>query len=136
MLTHLWDTYGSITHADIMANNTTLTTNDWRPPMPMEGLFTKITRCVNYAAAGGAPISAVMAVQAAYSNIEVTGLFTNDCKVWQNKPVAETQMLSKTNSSPMRIRNVRESLPQPLVIMEQIRPRSLLLLSSLDFKPR
>ena len=89
MLSHLWDTYGSITHADIMANNTTLTTNDWGPPMPMEGLFTKITRCVNYAAAGGAPIIAVMVVQAAYNNIEVTGLFTDDCKVWRNKPVAE-----------------------------------------------
>jgi hypothetical protein len=89
ILTHLWDTYGSITHADIMANNTTLITNDWHPPMPMEGLFTKIICCVDYAAAGSAPISAVMAVQAAYNNIEATGLFTNDCKVWRNKPAAE-----------------------------------------------
>ena len=89
MLTHLWDTHGSITHADIMANNSTLTTNDWRPPMPTEGVFTKITCCVDYAAAGSAPISAVMVVQATYNNIKVTGLFTDDYKVWRNKSVAE-----------------------------------------------
>lgn len=94
MLTHLWDTYGRITPADIMANNQALMTVFWHPPVPIEELFTEISKLADYAVAGGAPISDIMIVQAAYNNIEATGLFTDDCKVWRNRdPVLKTYAL-------------------------------------------
>ena len=91
MMTHLWTTYGQITPGDILSNNQEMTKICWRPPKPIEELFARITEFADFATAGGAPISDLMIVQTAYMNLELSGLFTDDCKVWRGRdPAVQT----------------------------------------------
>jgi len=86
ILTHLMTTYGQITPADALANGAALHTPFWNPPEPIETLFQTLQDRLDYAAAANAPISDATATQAAYNNLEATGLFRTYCETWRATP--------------------------------------------------
>ena len=64
-----------------MANQQVMNTIFWKPPDPIQELFTTIMAQADFAVAGKAPISDIMIVQAAYMNLEMSGGFADDCKI-------------------------------------------------------
>ena len=65
-----------------MANQQAMNTIFWKLPDPIQELFTKIMAHADFAFAGKAPISDIMIVQAAYMNLEMSGVFADDCIIW------------------------------------------------------
>ena len=90
ILTHLWNEHGKLENDDIQNNQREFVTPWWHPPTPIQELFAKIDRQVILARAGNAPISDVAIVQTAYNNVEATGLFELDLKLWRRRTPAES----------------------------------------------
>jgi hypothetical protein len=90
ILSHLWNAHGKLENDDIQNNQREFTTPWWHPPTPIQELFARIDRQVILARAGNAPISEVAIVQTAYNNVEATGLFDLDLKLWRRRTQAES----------------------------------------------
>lgn len=88
LLTHLWDTYGSISMQELNANSKRMLAQ-WNPPTPIEDLFTQLEEAAAFAILGGAPYGDKNVLHAAYTNIEATGVFTADCRDWETKLEAD-----------------------------------------------
>jgi uncharacterized phage-associated protein len=88
LLTHLWTTYGTIEPGDILANTERMTT-PWHPPTPIEDFFDQIENGIRFAIAANAPLPDILVVETAYKNVAATGLFTDDCKAWRARPIAQ-----------------------------------------------
>jgi hypothetical protein len=89
IMTHLWDNYGTIDADELQQNSVALNSPTWNPSTPIESLFARIQTHAEFALAGGAAIPDRMLAQAAYSNVEATGLFSTYCDVWRAKPIME-----------------------------------------------
>jgi len=94
MLTHLWTNYVTITPAELQANAIALHSPSWIPTDPIESLFIKIQTMADFAEAGGAPINDLLMAQAAYSNVEATGLYGPYCDIWRAKPTNQRTFLA------------------------------------------
>lgn len=86
LLTSLWSKFGTVSHSDIERNHSSLNTPFWQPTEPIDTLFAFINDRVDFASTANAPISDVMVVQAAYKNIEATGVFSAYLMTWRAKP--------------------------------------------------
>jgi hypothetical protein len=60
----------------------------WTGEQPIENLWIQIQRAKIYAA-NHDPITDKTAIRAAVTNLKATGLFTDDIKAWENKPIAD-----------------------------------------------
>jgi hypothetical protein len=87
LLQHLDDNYGTVTARDL-ARNMDQMTKQWTGDQPIENLWIQIQRAKIYAAQHD-PITDKTAIRAAVTNLQATGLFTDDIKAWENKPIAE-----------------------------------------------
>ena len=88
MIQHLYDTYGDITPFELEDNDVRMKT-PYDPTMPIETLYDQIEQAVDYADAGKAPYSNAQVLTRAYNLILQTGLFTDACKEWRNKPAID-----------------------------------------------
>ena len=88
LLTHLWDTYGTIDEADNRANEERMK-EPWAPPVPIENLFKQLEEGQAFAVQGNEIISDAQLVRWGYENIQSTGLFDSDCTKWRKKPAAD-----------------------------------------------
>jgi len=87
LLQHLDDNYGTVTARDL-AKNMDQMNQPWTGDQPIENLWIQIQRAKIYAAPHD-PITDKTAIRAAVTNLKATGLFTDDIKAWENKPIAD-----------------------------------------------
>ena len=87
LLDHLWETYGTITAAELEANLATMK-EPWNTESPIQTVFTKLKDAIAFSRAGQDPISTATAIRAGYTIISNTGLFETSCREWRNTPVA------------------------------------------------
>ena len=92
LLKHLDDNYGKVTARDL-ARNTNQMNQQWTSEQPIQNLWTQIQRARTYGAPYD-PITEQTAMRAAVSNLRNTGLFTDDIKNWENKPLADQTWLT------------------------------------------
>lgn len=85
MLTLLFRNYGQLTPIDLKENNDRMNTA-WDPSTPFELLIDQIEESIQIADAGEQPYTQPQILNTAYSLIFNTGLFFDDCKVWNAKP--------------------------------------------------
>lgn len=83
ILTHLWDTYGTIDDDQLAANIARMNT-PWSPPTPIDTLFTQLTIGKKFAAEAE-PISEASAIRTGVGIIEQNGLFPISCREWRGK---------------------------------------------------
>lgn len=88
MLRHLFDSYGQITPLDIKDNYDRMYT-PWNPSTPFEMLIDQIDEAQEFADAGNQAFSAAQILNCAYTLVFNTGLFFDDCKMWNNKAEAD-----------------------------------------------
>jgi hypothetical protein len=88
ILTHLWDTWGTITQIELDANVLRMAA-PWNPPTPIDKLFTQLDDGVRFATAGNDKPSDPTVIRLGYNLIHQTGLFEIPCRDWRNKPEAE-----------------------------------------------
>ena len=88
LLTHLKNTYGTITIDDLTANTKHMTAA-WNPPTPIETLWATLKDSQEFAREGGEDISDSQLVRLAYENINNTGLFASALKKWRQKPASD-----------------------------------------------
>jgi uncharacterized phage-associated protein len=88
LLTHLWTNYGTIEPGDISENTARMTT-PWHPPSPIEDLFDQIEKATEFATAANSILPESLVVETAYNLVAATGLFTDDCKAWRARPIAQ-----------------------------------------------
>ena len=84
ILTHLWDTYGSIDDDQLAANIARMNT-PWSPPTPIDKLFTQLKIGKKFATEGAEPITDSSAVRTGVGIIEQNGLFPISCREWRGK---------------------------------------------------
>jgi hypothetical protein len=87
ILTHLKDTYGTIT-TDDLDRNMALLHRDWSPSEPIENLFEQIRQCREFAADTD-PISEAMALRAGLMTLEKSGLFDDAIRDWRKRPAIQ-----------------------------------------------
>jgi hypothetical protein len=88
ILTHLWDTWGTITQIELDANYLRMAT-PWNPPTPIDKLFTQLDDGIRFATAGNDKPSDPTVIRLGYNLIHQTGLFEIPCRDWRNKPEAD-----------------------------------------------
>lgn len=88
MIVELYDLYGAIDAVDI-ENNAMKMKTPWQPTSPISSLFKQIEDALNFATAGGQPISNEQSINTAYLLIFATGHFSEECKQWNAKQPAQ-----------------------------------------------
>ena len=88
MLQHLYDTYGDITPTELEENDVKMKTA-YDPTLPIETLYDQIEVAVDFADAGKAPYTNAQVLARAYNIVLQTGLFTDACREWRNKPLMD-----------------------------------------------
>jgi hypothetical protein len=88
LLTLLLTYYAMIAPTELMQNYERLNT-PYDPNLPIETLFQQIQDTRAFAVAGGQPYGAAMIVNVAYTLIFNTGLFSDTCRAWQSRAIAE-----------------------------------------------
>jgi hypothetical protein len=88
LLTHLHDTYGTITEAELDRNLDRMKIQ-WKPPTSIELLFTQISDGVELTTAGGDPPTGPSIIRIAYNIIATTGRFDIATREWRAKTVAQ-----------------------------------------------
>jgi hypothetical protein len=81
LLTHLHDTYGTITEAELDRNLDRMK-SQWNPPTSIELLFTQINDGVALKTAGGDPPTGPSIVRIAYNIFAATGRFDVETREW------------------------------------------------------
>ena len=89
LLTHLWDTYGTITPDALDANQTRLMA-PWHPPTAIEALYTQLERGARFAETAGEAIPELTLVRTGYNLVVATGLFHDACREWRMHPGPKT----------------------------------------------
>ena len=85
ILTHLFDNYGNITPLKLEDNDTKMRTS-WDPNSPFDCLIKQIEDGQDYTNDGGQPYTAEQLLRIAYTLVFKTGLYFEDCKVWNARP--------------------------------------------------
>jgi hypothetical protein len=88
ILTHLRTTYGEIT-PDELDRNLERMSAAWHPPTPIEDLFEQLRAGAEFATEGGDTPSTPQMVRLGYNLIYKTGLFSQACREWRDKPAAD-----------------------------------------------
>jgi hypothetical protein len=104
LLTHLLTYYAMIAPTELTHNYERLNT-PYDPSLPIETLFQQIQDARAFAVAGGQPYGAAMIVNVAYTLVFNTGLFTDACRAWQSRAIAEKHGRNSRSTSPMLIVN-------------------------------
>jgi hypothetical protein len=79
LIDHLLERYGRITASDI-ANCRTKMEAPLDPTQPIDVYFQNIDDCIQFAADGQVPFTALQIVQTAYHAISKSGLYNDACK--------------------------------------------------------
>jgi hypothetical protein len=87
LLAHLDANYGTVTFEDLARNLENMHT-PWSRDKPIKNLWTQITQAKTYAAAHD-PITEKAMIMSALTNLQVSGLFSDDLKSWRNKSIAD-----------------------------------------------
>jgi hypothetical protein len=88
IIQHLYQTYGMISQVNIK-DNTARMNEPYDPTTPIENLFDQIEVAAEYAEAANHPFSVQQIVTTGYLLIFATGLYTEECKLWNRRPQAE-----------------------------------------------
>ena len=135
LLTHLDATHGTITPDDLSANLEEMEAL-WSPTQPIEDLWNQIKRCQRCAAAHD-PISNLMAIRSATTNLTNSGVFTDALKDWRKKTAADqtwANLLTHFNQADTERRrhltasdagyagNVHQLKPKPLGARDMNKP--------------
>jgi hypothetical protein len=88
LLTHLWTHFGKIT-ADELEKNRVGMRMPWDPSTSIKSVFTKLTKGRLFAEAGNDPITETTAIRDGYFVLLNSGVFSEDCRRWRDKPEAE-----------------------------------------------
>jgi hypothetical protein len=91
LITHLFDTYGTVTADDLNKNLEDLN-HPWSSSQPLEDLWKQIRICRLFAQAHD-PISEAMAVRSAITNLENSGVFIDTIKDWRKLGNADHTMI-------------------------------------------
>jgi hypothetical protein len=91
LLTHLHDTYGTITEAELNRNLDRMK-SQWKPPTSIDILFTQINDGVAFATAGGDPPTGLSIISIAYNIVAATGRFDVATREWRAKTVAQRNL--------------------------------------------
>jgi hypothetical protein len=78
--------HGRITAHDLAENFTRFKTA-WDPNSPFETLIEQIDDAVDFANAGGDPLSDQQQINTAYTLVFNTGVFSDACRKWRRKPL-------------------------------------------------
>jgi hypothetical protein len=89
ILSHLWTEYGTISSDELRANNIALNNPTWDPATPIEDLYNRIKSHGDFARAGNTIIEDLLLAEAAYINVEATGLYATYCANWRARPQAD-----------------------------------------------
>jgi hypothetical protein len=81
MLQHLYDKYGKITAADLLANEEKLH-QPYNPAEPIETLFDRFEDAMEYAEAAKHPFTNSMILSKAFLLMQKTGQFKHACREW------------------------------------------------------
>ena len=87
LLMHLTTTYGTVTSDDLTANYAQMTAQ-WNPPAPIESLWEQLKEGKEFSTEGQETLSDAQLMRLAYDNIKNTGIFTEECRLWRQKPAA------------------------------------------------
>lgn len=87
LITHLVDTYGTITPDDLALNLTTMN-KVWTSNQPIEDLFSQL-RIAQIFAEDEEPIPDSFAIRSALTNLANTGLYTDAIRDWRKLPAAD-----------------------------------------------
>jgi len=85
---YLFNTYGKLSPQELMQNQTAIH-KAWDPTTPFEVLVDQIEDCQEIAATAGQPFTEAQILTAAYTNVFNTGLYFEDCKAWNKRPVVK-----------------------------------------------
>jgi hypothetical protein len=88
LLQHLLRVHGRITAHDLEENFIRFK-KPWDPNSPYDTLIEQIDDAVDFANAGGSPISAQQQINTAYTLVFNTGVFSDACREWRKRPPAE-----------------------------------------------
>ena len=88
LITHLYDTYGSITSVDLDHNVMTMKSK-YDPAQPITSMYKKLEDGMEFAEAGNVPFTSEQIVNMAYVLIFQKGAYKDDCKEWSRKPTAK-----------------------------------------------
>lgn len=88
MLTLLFTSYGDLTAQDLADNNLAFT-KPWDPNTPFETLIDQMENGREIAEAGNQPITEAQLLNTAYVLVYNTGLYFDDCKLWDRRQEAE-----------------------------------------------
>jgi hypothetical protein len=91
LMHHLWQNYGTITSAQMTANEVAIQ-QPWNTSLPVESVFTQLNEAIVFSTAGGDTITNASAIRTGYKIIEQTGLFTTKCSDWRDKDEADKTM--------------------------------------------
>ena len=84
LLNHLWNEYGMITSHDLTKNYAKMTAQ-WSPPTPIEDLFLQLQEGQVFATEGHETIDDSHLLRLCYDNVNNTGLFNDELKIWRTK---------------------------------------------------
>ena len=85
ILTHLFNNYSNITPLELEDNDTKMHAT-WDPNSPFNCLIKQIEDGQDYTNDGGQPYTAEQLLCIAYTLVFKTGLYFEDCKVWNARP--------------------------------------------------
>lgn len=88
LLTHLKDTYGTLTTADRDTNLSRMTA-PWGPPLPIEALFTQLEHGQRLADLANEPIANSQLARMGQTLLLKTGLYPDGCREWRLLPDAQ-----------------------------------------------
>jgi hypothetical protein len=88
LLEYLFLTYGKLTPQRLSENHEAMT-KPWSPNMPFEDLIDQIEVAMDMATEGNQGYSAAQVLNVAYTQVYNTGLYFDECKIWNAKPVAD-----------------------------------------------
>jgi hypothetical protein len=88
ILLHLYDSYSSILHTNLIDNDTHMKA-PYDPSQHIELLFVQFDDAIELAAAANAAYTGPQIVAYAYNTILQTGFFTDACRDWQRRPAAQ-----------------------------------------------
>ena len=78
LLSNIYDHYSRILATDFADNDTKLR-EAFNPDNPLESLYMRLNKCIDYATVGGDPITEGQIMRIAYSLIKETGKFQENC---------------------------------------------------------
>ena len=91
LLTHLTETYGQLTRAEIEANRSSIATA-WTPEDPIEELWSRLREIKRISIVAGEELQNDTLMSLTFLMFEATGVFSTACDMWRVKPDADKTM--------------------------------------------